>query len=380
MEPVQLFVPRFRVEETLVEIRECLEQGWTGLGFKTLQFETAWKQYTGLPHAHFLNSATAGLHLAIRLLKEQEGWQEGDEIITTPLTFVATNHAILYERLRPVFADVDDYLCLDPLSVSRCVTARTRAVMFVGMGGNTGQLHAVAHFCRERGIRLILDAAHMAGTRWHGRHVGSEADVTVFSFHAVKNLPTADAGMICCADGALDASARQWTWMGINKDTYTRTVEHAAYRWHYEVEQAGFKYHGNSIMAAIGLVALQYLDQDNAYRRQVASWYDALLADQCQRVPVAPGCESARHLYQILVHNRDRVMLALNAQCIYPGVHYQDNTFYPMYEFAKGSCPRSVDASRRLISLPLHLRLSYADVTRVSAVLTQTLRQLGETG
>src|SRR5207344_2772886 len=94
MESIQLFVPTFRIEETLAEIRECLEKGWTGLGFKTVEFEEAWKRYTNLPHAHFLNSATAGLHLAVRLLKESDGWREGDEIITSPLTFVSTNHAI----------------------------------------------------------------------------------------------------------------------------------------------------------------------------------------------------------------------------------------------------------------------------------------------
>jgi dTDP-4-amino-4,6-dideoxygalactose transaminase len=127
-------------------------------------------------------------------------------------------------------------------------------------------------------------------------------------------------------------------------------------------------------MAAIGLVALKYLDQDNAYRRRLAAWYDALLNGQSQRVPLAPGCESSRHLYQVLVDRRDEVMLALNAHRIYPGVHYRDNTFYSMYGAAKGSCPRSTDASHRLISLPLHLRLSYADVVRVSEVLAQTLR------
>src|SRR5881394_596340 len=114
--PIHLFVPSFRVDECLAGIRECLEKGWTGLGFKTVEFEAAWAAYTGLPHAHFLNSATAGLHLAVKLLKEQHGWADGDEIITTPLTFVSTNHAILYERMRPVFADVDEYLCLDPAS------------------------------------------------------------------------------------------------------------------------------------------------------------------------------------------------------------------------------------------------------------------------
>lgn len=380
MEPIQLFVPTFRVEETLAEIRECLEKGWTGLGFKTVAFEEAWKRYTRLPHAHFLNSATAGLHLALRLLKEKYGWRDGDEVITTPLTFVSTNHAILYERLHPVFADVDEHLCLDPILIAARITSRTRAVLFVGMGGNTGQLAEVARCCRERGLRLILDAAHMAGTRWHGRHVGEESDVAVFSFQAVKNLPTADAGMICFADAELDAEVRKWTWLGINKDTYSRTVGQEAYKWHYDVEREGFKYHGNSIMAAIGLVALKYLDQDNAYRRQVAAWYDALLGDRVEHVPVMAGCESSRHLYQVLMDHRDQVMLALNEQQIYPGVHYRENTCYRMYGYAKGSCPRALEASNRLMSLPLHLRLSYADVERVSQALIRTVQRVKDGG
>ena len=182
--------------------------------------------------------------------------------------------------------------------------------------------------------------------------------------------------MICFADGELDAEARQWTWLGISKDTYSRTVGHEAYKWRYDVEHEGFKYHGNSIMAAMGLIALKYLDQDNAYRRQLASWYDALLGDEICRVPVAPGCESSRHLYQVLVEPRDHVMLALNGQQIYPGVHYRDNTLYGMYAYARETCPRSLEASSRLISLPLHLKLSYADVSRVSEALKQTVHRL----
>src|SRR5437867_4235492 len=219
--PLHLFVPVFRVDECLAGIRECLETGWTGLGFKTIEFEEAWKRYTRLPHAHFVSSATAALHLAVRLLKDRFGWRAGDEVISTPLTFVSTNHAILYEGLRPVFADVDEYLCLDPESVASRITPRTRAVVFVGLGGNAGRLDAVAALCRDRGLQLIVDAAHMTGTRVNGRHVGGEGDASVFSFHAVKNLPTADAGMICFADGELDAAVRHWTWLGIDKDTYS---------------------------------------------------------------------------------------------------------------------------------------------------------------
>ncbi|HLY29182.1 MAG TPA: DegT/DnrJ/EryC1/StrS family aminotransferase [Aggregatilineales bacterium] len=377
LKPIQLFVPTFRIDETLEAIRECLEKGWTGLGFKTVAFEKAFKEYSGLPFAHFLNSATSGLHLAVAQLKAEHGWQDGDEIITTPLTFVSTNHAILYERLTPVFADIDQYLGLDPNSVTQCITPKTRAVIFVGMGGNAGSYEAIRKLCDERGLKLILDAAHMTGTRLHGKHIGYDADVTVFSFQAVKNLPTADSGMICWPTEALDTAARKWTWMGINKDTYARTSQGGTYSWYYDVENVGYKYHGNSIMAAIGLVAIKYVDEDNVYRRKVASWYDELLADETriERIPMAPNCEPSRHLYQILVDNRDEVMAALNRAQIFPGVHYRDNTLYRMYRSAQGTCPNAAKASDRLISLPMHLRLTRSDVERVAAELKLAVQE-----
>jgi dTDP-4-amino-4,6-dideoxygalactose transaminase len=370
---IQLFVPNFRIDECLAEIRICLEKGWTGLGYKTVEFESAWKQYAGLPHAHFLSSNTVGLHLALEILKQQKGWEAGDEVITTPLTFVSTNHAILHAGLTPVFADVDEHLCLDPASVLQRITGRTRAVIFVGMGGNVGRYPEILRICREKGLALILDAAHMAGTRFGGVHVGGDADVTVFSFQAVKNLPTADSGMICFRDAADDALARKFTWLGINKDTYARTISQEAYKWMYDVEYVGYKYHGNSIMAAIGLVQLKYLEEDNNYRRQIAEWYRAALSD-CSRIrliPMAAHCESSTHLFQIRIANRDNLIVALNGHEVYPGVHYRDNTEYRMYAHAHGSCPNAHAASDEILSLPLHLRLKRHDVETICGLLLQ---------
>jgi dTDP-4-amino-4,6-dideoxygalactose transaminase len=374
MNSIPLFTPTFRIDETLDQIRECLEKGWTGLGFKTIAMEKAWCEYTALPFAHFLSSATAGLHLAVRLLKQRNGWVDEDEIITTPLTFVSTNHAILYERLRPVFADVDQYLCLDPRSIEERITPRTRAVMFVGLGGSTGQLQSVASLCRDRGLSLILDAAHMSGTHWtDGRHIGSEAEATVFSYHAVKNLPTADGGMICLPTAELDAEARKLSWMGINKDTYSRTTPGGSYKWRYDVEEVGFKYHGNSIMASIALVALKYLGADNAYRRQLAAWYDELLSGipAVERIPMPVDCEPSRHLYQIMIDGRDELLAALASEGISAGVHYDDNTHYRMYAYAAGTCPNAERASARLISLPMSLRLTRDDVERVCSAIAR---------
>lgn len=361
---IQLFVPKFRVDECLDEMRECLEKGWTGMGFKTVQIENDWKSYTKLPNAHFLSSATAGLHLAIEVLKMKHGWHEGDQIISSSLTFISTNHAIKYAGLEPVFADVDEYLCLDPVSIEEKITSKTRAVMFVGLGGNTGQLDRVAALCKERGVALILDAAHMAGSRFHGRHVGYNAEVTVFSFQAVKNMPTADSGMICFADDSDDAMARKLTWLGINKDTYARAAAQGAYKWKYDVEFLGFKYHGNSIMASLAKVALKYLDEDNSYRRQLAAWYRSELegVDGIKVVPIAFGCESSTHLLQIRVSKRDELLAYLNECDIYPGVHYTDNLEYKMYSECEGVCINANKASDEVISLPMHMGVTRDDV------------------
>jgi dTDP-4-amino-4,6-dideoxygalactose transaminase len=373
---INVFVPKFHTEEILAEIRECLEKGWTGLGFKTIEFENKWKEYSGLPYAHFLNSNTSGLHLAVHQLKLQNNWKEDDEIITTPITFVSTNHVILYERLKPVFADVDQFLCLDPDDTERKITPKTRAVMFVGLGGNTGQYERIIEICKKHKLKLILDAAHMAGTRFNGKHVGGEAEVAVFSYQAVKNLPSADAGMICFKDEESDALTRQLSWLGISKDTYQRfNKNEGSYKWHYDVPNVGFKYHGNAVIASIALVQLKYLDEDNQYRNRLAGKYNELLQGNpaVKIVPVAPDCISARHLFQVLVPKRDKVIQAMHDNQIYPGVHYLDNTDYPMYRYARGTCPNAEKYSQQLLSLPLHLNLTIPDQEKVIKVLLGTV-------
>lgn len=369
MKKIQLFVPTFRVDECLEEIRQCLEIGWTGLGFKTTEFEEAWKKYTGLPEAHFLNSSTAGLQLAVKIFKIKLGWHDGDEIITTPLTFISTNHAILFENLKPVFADIDQTLCLSPESVADKITAKTRAVMYVGLGGNPGRLEEISRLCREHNLILILDAAHMAGAKYLGRHVGTEADCAVFSYHAVKNLPTADAGMICFREKELDTLARKMSWLGIDKDTYARSSS-GEYKWLYEVEYLGLKGHGNSIMAAIALVQLKYLDEDNQRRRQICERYNELLAGrpEIKLIEHLPDSVSSRHLFQIRVPAdlREKLLVYLNSREIYPGVHYRINTEYKMYHYGLLTCPRAEEAAREVVSLPLHLQLTNDDVNRAA--------------
>lgn len=367
---IQLFKATFHVDECLEEIRDCLEKGWTGLGYKTVEFEKKWCEYTGHTHAHFLNSATEGLHMAVEILKMQNGWKDGDEIITTPITFVSTNHAIMYEKLVPRFADVDEYLCLDPVDVEKKITDKTRAVAFVGYGGRVGRLEEIIKICKKHNLKLILDAAHMSGTRMNGVFPGTlnGVDVTVYSYQAVKNLPTADSGMICFADGENDAIARKMSWLGINKDTYERTSSKGNYKWKYDIDYLGYKSHGNSIMAAIALVQINYLDEGNEYRRKMCEYYDELFANNPNVKPIPmnyPG-ECSCHIYEIQVEDRDGLMEALNKAEIYPGVHYRDNTEYSMYSYDHGKCPNAHYMSDHILTLPLHLQLTMEDIKTIA--------------
>lgn len=368
---IQLFVPTFNVDDCLKEIRECLELGWTGMGYKTLQFEEDFKKYTGHKHAHFLNSATAGLYLAVEIFKEKYNWNDYDEIITTPITFVSTNHSIVLSKLTPVFTDVDDTLCLDPREVLKNITPRTKAIMYVGIGGNTGNLKEIIEICHQYKLKLILDAAHMAGTKYFEKTPGLNADVTVYSFQAVKNLPTSDSGMICFNDSDLDEVARKKAWLGINKDTFNRSSGGSNYKWYYDVEYFGNKYHGNSITASIGIAQLKTLNSDNNKRETIANLYYSELSklEKISFVDFPHYCKSSRHLFQIIVPDRDALISYLNSNDVFPGVHYRNNLEYDLYSKFGNPCPRASRLSTQILSLPIHLRLTFDDVNFIISLI-----------
>lgn len=385
MKNLQVLKPFYRTSEISKLIEKCCDEGWTGIGGNTIKFEEEWKKYSCATTCHMLNSATSGLHLALYQLKLKNNWQDDDEVLTTPLTFVSSNHAILYNNLKPVFVDIDESGCLDPLKVLDKLTSKTKAILFVGLGGNTGSLLEVINVAKAHNLKVILDAAHMAGTKWKDtlQQVGCSnleaIDVTVFSGQAVKQLCTADSGWVCWnGKDALeqDALSRKLSWLGIDKDTFSRSNNQGSYKWHYEVPYLGYKFHSNSIMGAFALVALKYLDQDNSYRRHLAEVYTNKLQNNSKIKIVThnENCISGRHIFQILVDKRDEVMLALNQVGICPGVHYRDNTLYSMYDYAKGTCPKAEEFSNKTISLPLHLHLTVEDIKYVCDKLNEILK------
>ena len=361
---IQLFTPVFDVEACLAEIRVCLERGWTGIGFKTVEFEQQFGAYIGQPFCHFLNSNTNGMHLLLEMLRQTQSWQPGDEVISTAMTFVSTNHSIVHADLKPVFADVDASLCCTTEQIAQRITDRTRAVVFVAMGGNCGELEQIAQLCKRRGLTLILDAAHAAGSRLHGRDLSAYADYTVYSFQAVKNLPTADAGLVTVRTKEEDTLVRQLSWCGINKDTYSRSQD--GYKWLYSVDHVGYKYNGNSIMAAIAIAELRHLDAGNARRRDIAARYAAAMQDvsEVRFIAHRNDGESSRHLVQFLVQDRNALIAHLESCGVATGVHYRSNTRYPMY--AGNRTPMADELDQRILSMPCHLKLSDEDIDYIA--------------
>lgn len=373
-ESLQLFRPKYEVDACMKEIRSVLESGWTGQGPKCSAFEKAWCEYTGCRNAHFVSSATAALHIALRLT----GKPEGTKVATTPMTFLSTNAVILYERMVPVFCECEIDMSLQFGSVRDAILKKgAKVVMWVHYGGNVSNefywlMDEIKNDKRFAEVRVIEDCAHAAGASYRdGTMVGSRTDtISCFSFHSVKNLPIMDGGMLCVPDVELDQRARKLSWMGIDKSTYARTEGSGSelYKWSYNVPELGWKYNGNDIAASIGLVQLKYLDRDNAYRRWIAEQYEHQLG---AKKMLTHNRGSSHHLVVTFVSDRDKVIAALKAAGIAPGVHYLPNYKFPVFAgFDHKQCDRVEEMSKHIISLPNHLELNRSLLNKVCETLS----------
>ena len=371
---IQLFKPHVS-EEAIASVSEVLRSGWIGLGPKTTEFEKAFAEYVGAKYAVAVNSATSALHLAAVV----SGIQHGDEVLTTSLTFVSTNHVLLYQAAMPVFVDVlDSTLNIDLKKAEVLISPKTRAIMAVHYGGNPVDLDELYSFAARHHLAVIEDAAHACGASFRGKRIGSSG-LTCFSFHAVKNLPIGDGGMVTTNDVGIYERLQRLRWLGIDRSTFNRSV--GQYQWEYDVKEVGFKYHMNDIQAAIGLEHLKRLDEWNNRRREIVQMYHETLSDLPSRkirfVEHTPSAVSANHLCAIRVPHRDRVVEALKKQGIGVGVHYKPNHSYPCYRDArKGDLSITEKAYQELISLPLHLLLTNADVQEVCRALRTAVNQM----
>jgi perosamine synthetase len=358
-------IPVFRPcvgQEEIDAVTEVLRSGWWGLGPKTAEFERRFAEYVGARHCVGVNSGTAALLLGLTALGV-----EGGEVITPSLTFVSTNHAIVQAGARPVFADVEPAtLTIDPEEVERLITPQTKAIMAVDYAGHPANLDALTELAKSRRIALIEDAAHSCGAACDTRRVGSIADVTCFSFHAVKNLAMGEGGGLTLADDEKAERLRRLRWLGLSRDTWDRSAG-SSYSWDYQLTELGFKAHLSDIPAAIGLAQLARLDETNSRRRAIAENYSTAFADlDWLRTPIErPGCTSSWHIYAVRLDDRDRFMAHLAERGVASSVHYRPNHMYEAYRPFARPLPVTETIWQRLVTLPLFPGLTDEEVGQV---------------
>jgi dTDP-4-amino-4,6-dideoxygalactose transaminase len=370
-------------EDEIAEVVDTLRSGWVTTGPKARRFERDFAAFLGDESLHCVavNSATAGLHLALEAL----GVGPGDEVITTTHTFTATAEVARYLGADVRLVDIDPAtLNIDPAAVEAAITPRTKAIVPVHYAGLAVDMDAIHAIARRHGLKVVEDAAHALPTTHRGALVGTLAsDVTVFSFYANKTITTGEGGMLVTRDAAIAARAQVMRLHGINRDAFDRFTAQKP-SWHYEIVAPGFKYNLTDIAAALGIHQLRRARTFQQQRAALAARYDAALAGLPVILPPRPasGETHAWHLYVLRLADaapigRDALIERLYAAGIGCSVHYIPLHLHPYWRERYGlraeDYPHSQHAYERMLSLPLYTRMTADDVDRVAAAVRAAL-------
>ena len=369
-------------DEEIAAVTEALRSGWVTTGPKTREFEQNFTAFLGGGvESLAVNSATAGLHLALEAL----GVGPGDEVITSTLTFTATTEVVRYLGADPVLVDVDPVtLNIDVNKIRAAITPRTRVIMPVHYGGLACQMDAILSIAREHGLRVVEDAAHALPTTWNGALVGQLlSDVTVFSFYANKTMTTGEGGMVVTRAPELARRMKVMRLHGMNRDAFDRFTSKTP-AWYYEVVAPGFKYNLTDIASAIGIHQLVKLPRFLKRRQYLAARYFDKLAGLPLILPAdAPaGDVHAWHLYVVRLSaaakmTRDEVIQGLSDRGIGTSVHYVPLHRHPYwrerYQLTPEMFPQADQAYQTMISIPLFTAMTDSDQDRVIAALNDVL-------
>lgn len=354
-------------------VAEVLRSGWLTTGPKVRDLEAAVASYVGMPHAVALSSCTAALHLALIAV----GVREGDEVITSPYTFVSTSETILYERARPVFVDVEAATKnLDPALLEAAITPRTRAIVAISIGGQACRIDEILAIARRRGIPVLEDAAHSLTARIGNAPVGTQADLSCFSFYATKGVTAGEGGMVVTGNAEWAERVRRLSLHGLSAAAWSRYDKGGW--WDYDVLELGYKYNMTDMQGALALAQMGRADAMRDRREAIAGRYEAALRGiPGLTIPrVVVGTRHAWHLYQIAIDpkqarmDRTALALALKEDGIGTSVHFKPLHLFAYYQklmgLGPGAFPRAEAAYAGTLSLPIYPDLTDANVDRVA--------------
>ncbi len=358
-------------EEEKREILSVLDSGWLTTGPKVKQFEDDFARYVGAKYAIALNSGTAALHCCVGALDIKPG----DEVITTPFTFLATANVIVYMGATPVLVDIDPVTCnINPTEIRKKITPRTKAIIPVHYGGQPCNMDEINNIAKEHNLAVIEDAAHALSAEYKKKRIGALSDMAIFSFHPVKNITTAEGGMITTNDEHLAKLCVMHRTHGITKEAMEKYGKNAD--WGYDMQRLGHRYNMTEFQAALGVAQLKKLDRFQNRREEIVAQYDTAFADLPLILPqVSPDVKNAWHLYYIRIKpgtlrvDRNHIIKALKAENLGVNVHYipihLHSYYHKNYGFKKGDFPQSEGVYDTIITLPLFPKMTERDVQDV---------------
>jgi UDP-4-amino-4,6-dideoxy-N-acetyl-beta-L-altrosamine transaminase len=355
-------------EEDIQAVVGVLRGDWLTTGPAVQQFESDLAAHTGGTPAVVVTSGTAALHVAYAAA----GLKAGDEVVASPMTFVATAATAALHGAKVVFADVEpDTGNLSVEAATAAVTERTKVVAAVDYAGHPAELDALAKTAHDAGALLLEDAAHSVGGSWQGRAVGSIADLTTFSFFPTKNLTTAEGGAVVTPDASLLDRARKFRNHGLVRDRAEQRYPDEG-GWHQEVHEFGLNYRLPDVLCALGSSQLTRLAEFKKRRAEIHARYTAALADVdgVATPPSRPGADPVWHLYplRVLEGRRKALFEHLRGVGIGVQVNYIPVYWHPVFEdlgYRRGLCPNAEAYYEQELSLPLFPSLTDADVDRV---------------
>jgi len=369
-------------EDEVSGVLDSLRSGWITMGPKTIEFEKSFGEYIGSRNAVSMNSCTACLHLALKVLD----LKEGDEVIVPAVTFTATAEVIAYFRAVPVLVDVDDVTCnIDAAKIEEKITARTKAIIPVHYGGQPCDMDEISVIAKRHNLFVIEDAAHAIPARYRGRRIGTIGDITCFSFYATKTLATGEGGMATTENDEWAERMKILRLHGISKDAWKRYSKEGS--WFYEVVDAGYKYNMTDIQAALGLAQLRKVEWMWRRRSEIARIYtESLRGFQEILLPsVKPDRESAWHLYPIRLNpdqfacTRDIFIERLKERGVSTSVHFIPLYRHPYYRDTFGFDAAEFPVSERIfagtVSLPLYPGMAEEEILWVAASVADVIGQ-----
>lgn len=365
-------------DDEIAEVVDSLKSGWITTGPKTHEFAERFAERTGVTYAVPVNSCTAALHLSLLALDIGAG----DEVITSPYTFASTANTVIHAGATPVFADIQrDTFNIDPKEIEKKITDRTKAVTVVHYAGHPCDMDEIMAIAGKHGLKVIEDAAHAPFALYKGKTVGAIGDAGCFSFYATKNLTTAEGGMLTTNDKELAERAQVLSLHGLSKDAWTRYS--AAGSWFYEVIHPGFKYNMTDIQAALGLHQLEKFDAMQRRREEIVAIYDKAFGDMdsIETIGRRDYVKHVWHLYPILVDpsvmERGKFIEEMKDRNIGTSVHFIPLHLHPYYRDTYGLKPEdypvALEVYERLVSLPLHPKMTEQDVKDVVEAVNDIL-------